>query len=390
MQWIWHPHGYACNWLRLIFVQPHDHLRFVVSWAICVGSNWFLLVFPSNIFSGKNKQIKEQNTPLVSCCQCQFTWPKVLSNRNNLCLIILSWGIYIWYMLNMCFCGCLQRELVVCSHNFLAVKRDHVARSLLAHSPFVLPEVSSESATTSLRGHTDGYKSCSEAIQRSDDITVDSTISVKHQTNVPITPDDQRTDDDCSTSQSHFTRKPSEKLQFAGKHIPQRPPPIATRNLSDDGGWRSRSRKVFCSLLLSFIANLILRWRSSFYLLKFLTYSMLRLLRKNWWWHQIKLPLKICGYLRDMHMFLLIVFQMRSRRTRILALMSQWNMVGSMGNLLFCEWITWAQQNIIRDKNCWPNYRCRHSIVSLETTTTVQLKEGHGRERVLAPLGVAL
>ncbi|XP_015885585.3 uncharacterized protein LOC107420993 isoform X1 [Ziziphus jujuba] len=138
----------------------------------------------------------------------------------------------------------LKRELVVCSHDILAVKRDHVARSLLVRSPFVLPDVSSESATTSLKGHTDGYKSCSEAIQQSDDVTVDSTVSVKHETNVPVTADDQRTDDDCSTSQSHFTRKPTERQQFAGKQIPHRsPPPIATRNLSDDGGWRSKSRK---------------------------------------------------------------------------------------------------------------------------------------------------
>lgn len=139
--------------------------------------------------------------------------------------------------------GCLQRELVLCSHDILAVKRDHIARSLLVHSTFVRPDVSSESATTSLKGPTDGYRSCSEAIQRSDDITVDSTISVKHQTNVPVTVDDPRIDDDSSTSQSHFTRRHIEKPQFAGKQIPHRPS-VATRNLLDDGGWRSKSRKV--------------------------------------------------------------------------------------------------------------------------------------------------
>lgn len=144
---------------------------------------------------------------------------------------------------NLCTSGCLQRELVLCSHDMLAVKRDHVARSLLVHSPFVRPDVSSESATTSLKGHTDGYRSCSEAIQRSDDITVDSTISVKHQTNVPVTVDDPRIDDDSSTSQSHFTRRLIEKPQFAGKQIPHRPSSVATRNLLD-GGWRSKSRKV--------------------------------------------------------------------------------------------------------------------------------------------------
>lgn len=146
-------------------------------------------------------------------------------------------------MLNLCICGCLQRELVLSSHDILAVNRDHIARSLLVQSPFVLPDVSSESATTSLKGHTDGYRSCSEAIQRSDDITVDSTVSVKHRTNVPVTVDDLRTDDDSSTSQSHFTRRLVEKPQFAGKQIPHRPSSVANRNL-DDGGWRSKSRKV--------------------------------------------------------------------------------------------------------------------------------------------------
>lgn len=147
-------------------------------------------------------------------------------------------------MLNLFICGCLQRELVLCSHDILTVKIDHISRSLLIHSPFVLPDVSSESATTSLRGHTDGYRSCSEAIQRSDDITVDSTVSVKHRTNVPVTVDDLRTDDDSSTSQSHFTRRVMEKPQFAGKQIPHRHSSVATRNLLDDGGWRSKSRKV--------------------------------------------------------------------------------------------------------------------------------------------------
>ncbi|XP_024020764.1 uncharacterized protein LOC21398060 isoform X2 [Morus notabilis] len=135
----------------------------------------------------------------------------------------------------------LKRELVLCSHDILAVKRDHVARSALARSPFFLPDVSSESVTTSLKGHTDDYKSCSEAIQRSDDVTVDSTVSVKHRTKVAGTVDDQRTEDDCSTSQNQFSRKPMERTHFAGKHVPHRP--VLTRNHMDDGEWRSKSTK---------------------------------------------------------------------------------------------------------------------------------------------------
>lgn len=138
----------------------------------------------------------------------------------------------------------VKRELLICSHDLLAVRRDHVARSVLVHSPFLLPDVSSESATTSLKGHTDGYKSCSEAFQKSDDVTVDSTISEKRRTRVLITIDnDQRTDDDSSTSQDHFTPKLTERAQFSEKQIPCRPSTAANCNISEDGGWRSKSRK---------------------------------------------------------------------------------------------------------------------------------------------------
>ncbi|KDP32739.1 hypothetical protein JCGZ_12031 [Jatropha curcas] len=135
----------------------------------------------------------------------------------------------------------IKRDLVLCSHSILACKRDHVARSVLVHSPFFPPDVSSESATTSLKGNTDGYKSCSDAIQRSDDVTVDSTISVKH---LKVTMDADQKTDDSSTSQNLFTRKPLERVSFAGKQIPHRVA-LATRNPLDDGEWNSKSRKRF-------------------------------------------------------------------------------------------------------------------------------------------------
>ncbi|KAF7816909.1 Protein Jade-1 isoform A [Senna tora] len=137
----------------------------------------------------------------------------------------------------------IKRELVLCSHEILAFKRDHVARSVLVHSPFFLPDCSSESATTSLKGNTEGYRSCSEAVQRSDDVTVDSTVSAKHRVRVPVTMDnDPKLEDDCSTSQSRYNHKIPERVQFSGKQIPHRAS-IISRNLSDEGGWRSKSRK---------------------------------------------------------------------------------------------------------------------------------------------------
>jgi len=135
----------------------------------------------------------------------------------------------------------LQRELVLCSHSILACKRDQVARSVLVRSPPFPTDVSSESATTSLIGNTDGYKSCSDAVQRSDDVTVDSTISVKHRVKVALTMDTDQKTDDSSTSQNLFTPKPSERMPFAGKQIPQRPS-SASHNLLDEGEWSSKSK----------------------------------------------------------------------------------------------------------------------------------------------------
>lgn len=137
----------------------------------------------------------------------------------------------------------LKRELILCSHDILASKRDSVALSVLVHSPFFPPDVSSESATTSLKGHMDGYKSSSEAVQRSDDITVDSTISGKHCIKLPVSMDSDQKTDDSSTSQHLCTRKPSERTSFCGKQIPLRPSSVASRNVSGEVEKRSKSRK---------------------------------------------------------------------------------------------------------------------------------------------------
>uniref|UniRef100_A0A6N2MLW5 PHD-type domain-containing protein n=1 Tax=Salix viminalis TaxID=40686 RepID=A0A6N2MLW5_SALVM len=136
----------------------------------------------------------------------------------------------------------IKRELVLCSHSILACKRDQVTRPVLVRSPFFPTDASSESATTSLIGNTSGYKSCSDAVQRSDDVTVDSTISVKHLVKVPLTMDTDQKTDDSSTSQNLFTPKPSERMPFAGKQIPQRPSTSASHNLLDDGEWSSKSK----------------------------------------------------------------------------------------------------------------------------------------------------
>ncbi|KAL5992913.1 hypothetical protein ACLOJK_013832 [Asimina triloba] len=134
------------------------------------------------------------------------------------------------------------RELVLCSHDIMASKRDMVAFSILARSSFYAPDVSSESVTTSLRGHPDDNNSGSEALQRSDDTTVDSIVSGKRRATLPHMDTDRKIDD-SSTSRWPLMQKPIERVSFSGKQLLLRPPTIASRNTLDDGGKRSKSRK---------------------------------------------------------------------------------------------------------------------------------------------------
>ncbi|XP_024007484.1 uncharacterized protein LOC18009413 isoform X2 [Eutrema salsugineum] len=136
----------------------------------------------------------------------------------------------------------LKRELAVSSHEILAAKRDHAARSLPVRNPFSFPEVSSDSATTSIKGHPDSNISGSEAIQRSDDITIDSTASVKRRGKGPILMDtDQRTDD-SATSKGRFSRKPTESQIFSGKTVPRKHC-IVSPSVSEDGDKDSKPKK---------------------------------------------------------------------------------------------------------------------------------------------------
>ncbi|XAR62626.1 hypothetical protein NMG60_11017460 [Bertholletia excelsa] len=136
----------------------------------------------------------------------------------------------------------LKRELVLCSQDMLVSNRDSAALSALIRSPFFQPDVSSESATTSLKGNTDDCRSGSEAIQKSDDVTVDSTVSGKRRIRFSVSMDNDQKTDDSSTSQL-FLQKPRERVSFSGKQIPHRPSFVASLNLPDDTEKRSKSRK---------------------------------------------------------------------------------------------------------------------------------------------------
>ncbi|GAB2271974.1 hypothetical protein Dimus_006804 [Dionaea muscipula] len=138
----------------------------------------------------------------------------------------------------------LKRELVLCSHDILASKRDSVAFSMLVRRPFFPLEVSLESATTSLNGHGDGSRSGSDAVQKSDDMTVDSRLSSRRRVKLRVSAEADQKTDDSSTSQRFPTPKPMDRVTFAGKQIPSyRAASLAYRNISDGGEMELKSRK---------------------------------------------------------------------------------------------------------------------------------------------------
>lgn len=140
------------------------------------------------------------------------------------------------------FC-CCQRELVLCSHEILSSKRESVVIAALTRHPLFHPDVSSDSATTSTRGYTDGNKSGSETVQRSDDITVDSTVASKRRAKYPLSMEVDQKTDDSSVSQHVVTQKPTDRVPFSGKKIPNRSA-LVSRNHCDDADTRLRYKKV--------------------------------------------------------------------------------------------------------------------------------------------------
>ncbi|KAK9713812.1 hypothetical protein RND81_06G052700 [Saponaria officinalis] len=125
----------------------------------------------------------------------------------------------------------LKRELVLCNYDILASRRDSLAVSVLSRRPFMEYDGSSESATTSLRGHS---RSCSEAMQKSDDITADSALSSKRCIRFPLNIYIDRKADDSSASPRISTPKPTERVLFAGKQIPVRAT-LTSGKFSDSG-----------------------------------------------------------------------------------------------------------------------------------------------------------
>ncbi|KAG1366994.1 hypothetical protein COCNU_13G007840 [Cocos nucifera] len=133
----------------------------------------------------------------------------------------------------------LKRDLVLCSHDILASRRDYVAFSVLVRSSFFPPGVSSESATTSINN-----KSYSGTIQRSDEVTVDSTVSGKCTIRLSLhNRDVDQSTEDSSTSQLSTKRKLADRASCAGKQLPNRSASMAFFNSEEDNKKMSRTRK---------------------------------------------------------------------------------------------------------------------------------------------------
>lgn len=88
-------------------------------------------------------------------------------------------------------------------------------------------------------------KSCNEATQRSDDITVDTAVSGKRRVTLLAPMDiDQKTDDSSTSQDPPCTTKTTDRVLFSGKKLPKRPAYVAMQNFAHDSDKRSKSRKV--------------------------------------------------------------------------------------------------------------------------------------------------
>lgn len=195
---------------------------------------------------------------------------------------------------------------------------------MLVRSSFFPTGTSSESATTSINN-----RSYSGTVQRSDEITVDSTVSGKNTIRFSLNNRDfDRNTDDSSTSQLSYKWKLANRESFAGKQLPRRSTSIASRRSAEDGEKNAKARKVLMSTLIYFNCSGMM----AISVILFLWSTRLRLSRRSLWWLQTKLLCRINGFLKDSFMFLLALFLKKSHLPRIWSLVSHESWVVSCKN----------------------------------------------------------
>ncbi|KAK4742071.1 hypothetical protein SAY87_000072 [Trapa incisa] len=144
----------------------------------------------------------------------------------------------------------VKREIVVCTHEILSMKRNMAARLALAQSPFFLPsaDLSSDSATTTTTSVNNRSGSEATAVKRLDDMTVDSSLAGKRRPKVTFSiggnSHDHGTDIISRHHDKKSTHKPGGKASVPGKTISKRPPtPDVSHNLFDDSERRLQHKK---------------------------------------------------------------------------------------------------------------------------------------------------
>ncbi|XP_076958121.1 uncharacterized protein LOC143633759 [Bidens hawaiensis] len=134
----------------------------------------------------------------------------------------------------------LKRELVVCSHDMLRWNRESISSFTRVCTAYVSPDVSSESATTSLKG---------SYTKRSDDVTIDATVTRKRRIRFSMAMDNDQKTDDSSTSQI-FIHTPTVR-PLASKQIPHRPSHTAADDVDQCLGHEKHTETFEKELLMT-------------------------------------------------------------------------------------------------------------------------------------------
>jgi hypothetical protein len=120
----------------------------------------------------------------------------------------------------------VKKDLVVCEHDILAARRMTSVSSTWTSCYASGPGASSESATTSVnnKSYSGMMQKSDDVTVRSDDVTVDSTVTKKHTVRFSLhNRDTDRNTADSSTSTISYKRKLDDGESLAFKRLPETP-----------------------------------------------------------------------------------------------------------------------------------------------------------------------
>ncbi|KAL6861844.1 hypothetical protein ACP4OV_017544 [Aristida adscensionis] len=120
----------------------------------------------------------------------------------------------------------VKKDMVVCDNDILAAKRVSAASSMWTSFYASGPGASSESATTSVnnKSYSGTMQRSDDITMRSDDVTVDSTLTRKHAVRFSFNNRDaDRNTADSSTSTISYKRKVDDVESLTFKNLPEKP-----------------------------------------------------------------------------------------------------------------------------------------------------------------------